>query len=602
MSDALWTTRRAGNAGNAVRHGVAAAPHRASRRAARQHTKTLVGLCTKGADQVVGVPTPLQRTGIVDKLWVACLVVAAAIAGCSPYEPELIQIRRQAASAGTAATVQDAGRPPASPAPDPGDVTTTGCGDGEVSLSEKCDVAIEAGRAGACPSECPPLVDCVARMLNGSNCQAECVVLAQLCRSGDGCCPSRCDSGSDGDCSERCGDGIVQEDEGETCEPEPDADADRRRASRPLSSARPTAATATRAPPTCSPAARPTATRRVRSPRSRRRPRATAAARPARTPTSTATAAPSAATTCASRARSATAASAATGPSTRSTASTSATSAGNDGARKPRDRRVWRDRVVELLRAVDLPEWSLRRVRVAVHQPRSGCGRVERHRRLCTRSGRADDRAGEPAQRTRGPRPTRAPVCPRCRMRPRWRSRRARPTCTPTTQDLRASTSSCATSRRTRPRWQAGQAGAAGAKGNSGSRWPSVSADGLRVAFESQATNLVAADSDGISDVFVRDLQAGSTTLSSVASGGAKGNNASNLAALSPDGGFVAFESAASNLGTSALARQIYIRSLSADPVGQVAAVPAVAAQVAGTLARWRPGRRASPPRTERST
>ena len=111
-------------------------------------------------------------------------------------------------------------------------------------------------------------------------------------------------------------------------------------------------------------------------------------------------------------------------------------------------------------------------------------------------------------------------------------------------------------------------AGAAGAKGNSGSRWPSVSADGLRVAFESQATNLVAADSDGISDVFVRDLQAGSTTLSSVASGGAKGNNASNLAALSPDGGFVAFESAASNLGTSALARQIYIRSLSAGPGG----------------------------------
>jgi hypothetical protein len=161
----------------------------------------------------------------VDKLWVACFVAAALIAGCSPYEPDLIEIRKQVAS-GAGASSPDAGRPPAPPAPDPGDVTTASCGDGEVSLSEKCDVAIELGRPGACPTECPPLVDCVARMLNGSNCQAECVVLEQLCRSGDGCCPSRCDSGSDGDCSERCGDGIVQHDEGETCEPEQDADAD----------------------------------------------------------------------------------------------------------------------------------------------------------------------------------------------------------------------------------------------------------------------------------------------------------------------------------------------------------------------------------------
>jgi Tol biopolymer transport system component len=105
--------------------------------------------------------------------------------------------------------------------------------------------------------------------------------------------------------------------------------------------------------------------------------------------------------------------------------------------------------------------------------------------------------------------------------------------------------------------------GAAGAKGSNGSRWPSISANGLRVAFESQATNLVVADSDGISDSFVRDLAAGGTTLASVANDGMKGNNASNLVALSPDGGFVAFESAASNLGANALARQIFIRALS---------------------------------------
>jgi hypothetical protein len=60
----------------------------------------------------------------------------------------------------------------------------------------------------------------------------------------------------------------------------------------------------------------------------------------------------------------------------------------------------------------------------------------------------------------------------------------------------------------------------------------------------------------------------GSTTLASVASDGTKGNGASNLVALSPDGGFVAFESAASNLGANALARQIFIRALSGGPGG----------------------------------
>lgn len=44
---------------------------------------------------------------------------------------------------------------------------------------------------------------------------------------------------------------------------------------------------------------------------------------------------------------------------------------------------------------------------------------------------------------------------------------------------------------------------------------PSISADGNRIAFASAATNLVADDSNGISDVFVRDVAAGSTVLAS---------------------------------------------------------------------------------------
>ena len=74
--------------------------------------------------------------------------------------------------------------------------------------------------------------------------------------------------------------------------------------------------------------------------------------------------------------------------------------------------------------------------------------------------------------------------------------------------------------------------GVAGAKGGGASRAPSISADGRWVSFESDATNLDPADGDATSDVFVRDLQAATTTLVSRATGaaGAKGNGASSAA------------------------------------------------------------------------
>ena len=52
--------------------------------------------------------------------------------------------------------------------------------------------------------------------------------------------------------------------------------------------------------------------------------------------------------------------------------------------------------------------------------------------------------------------------------------------------------------------------------GNSGSRDPRISADGRFVAFDSAASDLVANDTNGTNDVFVRDLQLGTTTLVSV--------------------------------------------------------------------------------------
>ena len=103
-----------------------------------------------------------------------------------------------------------------------GDVQAPGggvlCGDGEVDLKEKCDISIADGMPGACPKSCAPLADCVPRMLIGSNCDAECVVLELLCVNDDGCCGPMCDRSNDNDCPANCGDGLVEEDEGETCE------------------------------------------------------------------------------------------------------------------------------------------------------------------------------------------------------------------------------------------------------------------------------------------------------------------------------------------------------------------------------------------------
>jgi Tol biopolymer transport system component len=81
-----------------------------------------------------------------------------------------------------------------------------------------------------------------------------------------------------------------------------------------------------------------------------------------------------------------------------------------------------------------------------------------------------------------------------------------------------------------------------GATGNSPSYAPSLSADGRSVAFDSSATNLVAGDANGYgSDVFVRDLPDGATVLASLDVGGLAQFDQAYNAAISPDGSHVAF-------------------------------------------------------------
>ncbi|MCC6443218.1 MAG: PD40 domain-containing protein [Armatimonadetes bacterium] len=87
-----------------------------------------------------------------------------------------------------------------------------------------------------------------------------------------------------------------------------------------------------------------------------------------------------------------------------------------------------------------------------------------------------------------------------------------------------------------------------GSEANGLSWRPSISADGRYVAFSSDATNLVAGDTNGYEDVFVRDRQTGTTVRVSVASDGEESNFNSGLAEISGDGRYVAFTSGATNL------------------------------------------------------
>lgn len=87
-----------------------------------------------------------------------------------------------------------------------------------------------------------------------------------------------------------------------------------------------------------------------------------------------------------------------------------------------------------------------------------------------------------------------------------------------------------------------------GRAGNSSSDHASISADGRFVAFASFADNLVVADSNNFKDVFVHDRQTGQTTRVSVNLFGVQGNWDSDYPSISADGRFVAFQSRASNL------------------------------------------------------
>ena len=106
-----------------------------------------------------------------------------------------------------------------------------------------------------------------------------------------------------------------------------------------------------------------------------------------------------------------------------------------------------------------------------------------------------------------------------------------------------------------------------GAQGNAtaypfgGSHAGGISASGRFVVFRSDAPNLLGHDTNGAQDIFVRDRMTGRTTRVSVSSRGRQANGASGSPTISSDGRYVAFLSEASNLvaGDTNLTTDVFV-------------------------------------------
>ncbi len=116
---------------------------------------------------------------------------------------------------------------------------------------------------------------------------------------------------------------------------------------------------------------------------------------------------------------------------------------------------------------------------------------------------------------------------------------------------------------------------AGGGPANNGSFAAAISADGRFVSFTSTATNLVPSDTNGRSDVFVRDRVSDTTTRVSVANDGTQANgNSADPPVISADGRYVVFRSEATNLTADRSTDTLYVRDRTLGSTTHVAIPP----------------------------
>ena len=102
------------------------------------------------------------------------------------------------------------------------------------------------------------------------------------------------------------------------------------------------------------------------------------------------------------------------------------------------------------------------------------------------------------------------------------------------------------------------------------SREPSISADGRYVVFTNGAANLVSGDTNGITDVFVKNLQTGAIRRANTTASGGQGNDDAGNPTISADGRYVAFRSYATNLvaGDTNSQQDIFVKDLQTGAIG----------------------------------
>lgn len=114
-----------------------------------------------------------------------------------------------------------------------------------------------------------------------------------------------------------------------------------------------------------------------------------------------------------------------------------------------------------------------------------------------------------------------------------------------------------------------------GVAGNGASTVPRVSGDGSRIIFYSDATNLVAGDTNAVGDIFLRDRNASTTTRLSVSTAGVEGNATAaggGAYSISYDGKFATFGSSATNLvaGDTNAVRDVFVRDIATPTTARV--------------------------------
>ncbi|WP_372790391.1 TolB family protein, partial [Paraconexibacter sp.] len=103
-----------------------------------------------------------------------------------------------------------------------------------------------------------------------------------------------------------------------------------------------------------------------------------------------------------------------------------------------------------------------------------------------------------------------------------------------------------------------------GQEANGDSGPPAISGDGRFVVFSSRASNLVPNDTNRTEDVFVHDRRTGTTSLVSVTPKGTSGSGRSSTPAISDDGAVVSFESLARDLvsGDTNGVADVFVRNI----------------------------------------